>query len=171
MFFLTTLKQNIYLPPYYFNKNYKKSLLSSLLNTVEGKKNGPFGLIILVVEICNEMDKGKILPGSSSALFSLIYKAITFRTLKGEVIDAIVTNITKTGFFSEAGVLQVFISKQFIPSVFVFDPNSKVFGNDFNPDKKIIKDKIVRIRILGLKDESGFSQAIGSINEKFLGPL
>mmetsp|Transcript_39355 Transcript_39355/g.78881 ORF Transcript_39355/g.78881 Transcript_39355/m.78881 type:complete len:172 (-) Transcript_39355:3407-3922(-) len=169
MFFISFLKQNIYLPPVYFNKEFKKNIFSSLLNSVEGKKNGPFGLIILVIEICNETDKGKILPGSSSVLYSLVYRAVTFRAMKGEVLDAIVTNITKSGFFAEAGILQIFISKQFIPSTFYFNEKQKFFQNNFYLEKKIATDKAIRIRILGLKEEGEFSQAIGTINEKFLG--
>jgi DNA-directed RNA polymerase II subunit RPB7 len=170
MYFLTTLQQNIYLAPIYLNKDYKNFCLSSLLATVEGKKISSFGIVIIVLEFNKDFKNGKFLPGSSSALFLLKYKALTLKIFKGEILDAIVTNITKLGFFCEMGMVQIFVAKQFIPSSYFY--NSK--SNNFickRLKRKISSEIIIRIRIIGVRDNCDHSQAIGSIKESNLGPL
>ena len=52
------------------------------------------------------------------------FNAIVFRPFKGEVLDAVVTQVNKLGFFAQVGPLQVFVSKHLIPSDMRFDPQS-----------------------------------------------
>ena len=169
MYFLAKIKQNIFLPSLYFDKNIKKRIVSSLITTVEGTKTGPFGTIVIVIGIGNCLNKGKLLPGSSSALYNINYKAITFRVFKGEIVDSILTNATRLGVFCESGPLQIFVSKQFIPDNYYYDDLNKCFQSKTYQNEKIRKDMIIRVRIIGLREESNFTQAIGSINECFLG--
>nr|UXY87668.1 RNA polymerase II RPB7 subunit-like protein [Cryptomonas curvata] len=169
MYFVAKIKQNIFIPSTYFDGKIKKRIISSLISTVEGTKSGPFGTIIIVIGISEFRNNGKILPGSSSALYNLNYKAITFRVFKGEVLDSILTNITRLGFFCESGFLQIFVSKQFIPNNYFYDDLNKCFQNKINENDKIKKDVVIRVRIIGLREESSQLQAIGSINENFLG--
>ena len=103
-------------------------------------------------------------------MFLLKYKALTLKIFKGEILDAIVTNITKLGFFCEMGMVQIFVAKQFIPSSYFY--NSK--SNNFickRLKRKISSEIIIRIRIIGVRDNCDHSQAIGSIKESNLGPL
>ena len=53
------------------------------------------------------------------------FNAIVFRPFKGEVFDAVVTQVNKLGFFAQVGPLQVFVSKHLIPSDMKFDPQSQ----------------------------------------------
>jgi DNA-directed RNA polymerase II subunit RPB7 len=169
MFFIAKIKQNIFIPSVYFDGNIKKRIVSSLISTVEGTKTGPFGTIIIVIGIGTFWNNGKLLPGSSSALYNINYKAITFRVFKGEVLDSILTNITRLGFFCESGFLQIFVSRQFIPNNYYYDDLNKCFQNKNYENDKIRKDTILRVRIIGLREESSHTQAIGTINETFLG--
>ena len=52
------------------------------------------------------------------------FNAIVFRPFKGEVFDAVVTQVNKLGFFAQVGPLQVFVSKHLIPSDMKFDPQA-----------------------------------------------
>nr|UXY87179.1 RNA polymerase II RPB7 subunit-like protein [Cryptomonas sp.] len=169
MYFISHINQNIYLPCIYFEKSIKSKVISSLLTTVEGNKTGPFGLVIVVVEINNCWNRGKLLPGSSSAFYNISYKALTFRAFRGEILNAIVTNITKLGFFCESGSLQIFISKQFIPRSYQYNDSIKCFQNYVYENDKIKKDTLIRVRIIGLREDSNYTQAIGNIDEKYLG--
>ena len=58
------------------------------------------------------------------ATFPMRFNAIVFRPFKGEVFDAVVTQVNKLGFFAQVGPLQVFVSKHLIPSDMRFDPQS-----------------------------------------------
>ena len=169
MYFVAKLKQNIFLPSIYFDKNIKKRIISNLISTVEGTKTGPFGTVVVVIGIGNFWSNGKLIPGSSSAFYKINYKAITFRVFKGEILDSILTNTTRLGFFCESGSLQIFVSKQFMPDNYYYDTLNKCFQNKSYENDKINKDLIIRVRIIGLREESNYTQALGSINENFLG--
>jgi DNA-directed RNA polymerase II subunit RPB7 len=54
---------------------------------------------------------GKINDGTGMVTFPVAYRAIVFRPFKGEVVDAVVTQVNKMGFMAEVGPLQVFVSK------------------------------------------------------------
>ena len=43
---------------------------------------------------------------------------------KGEVVDALVTNVNKMGFFATVGPLQIFTSVHLLPVDFKFQPDS-----------------------------------------------
>ena len=43
------------------------------------------------------------------------YQCIVFKPFKGEVLDAVVTSVSKLGFFCEAGPMQIFVSNYLIP--------------------------------------------------------
>ncbi|AFP65682.1 RNA polymerase II RPB7 subunit-like protein (nucleomorph) [Chroomonas mesostigmatica CCMP1168] len=171
MYFLCTLNQNLYVSPKLFNKKIKKSLVGNLLSSVEGTKAGPFGLIIMITEIFDNWGEGKFLIGCPSALYCLTYKALTFRAFKGEVFDAVVTQVTNLGFFSEAGFLQIFVSKKQIPIFFKYNQNKRTFFNQLEQKESISTNSTIRVRVVSIKEESSFNQALGSIKGKKLGLL
>lgn len=167
MFFKVLLYQNIFIPPRYFGENINAHILSNVIGITEGKKVSPFGTVIVVIAFFPAMSLGKILPGSSSALFRISYDAITFRAMKGEILNVIVTQITKFGFFSEAGLLEVFVSKELIPIDYIYDENfqSGVWFNHKNLKLSIRVGNPLKIRIVGLRNASGIGikSSIGSI--------
>ncbi|ABW97877.1 rpb7 (nucleomorph) [Hemiselmis andersenii] len=171
MFFITTLNQNIYISAKYFKKNIKKNLVSTLLGNVEGSYAGPFGNIVIITEICNKWGKGKLIIGTPSAMFNVTFRAITFRPFKGEVFDSIITNLTNVGFFSEAGALQIFVSKNQLPNDFQYNGKDKVFFNTMSPEEKFCKDSLIRIKIISVKNEKNSNHVIGTIKGPFLGLL
>ena len=169
MYFKVLLYQNVFIPARFFGENLNSQILSTVITMTEGKKISPFGTVVIVIAFFPTISLGKILPGSSSALFRISYDAVTFRAMKGEVIDVIVTHVTKFGFFGEAGLLEVFVSKKLMPSAFVYDPFGSQFVNHAT-DSSITKDAKTMIRIIGVRNQSGTKtstdtiQAIGTMN-------
>lgn len=96
MFFLKDLTHTILLHPVYFGPQMETLLRQKLHKDVEGTCSGRFGYIIAVVRIDDEtMGRGKVLPNSGLAEFTVHYKAIVFKPFKGEVVDAIVASVNK----------------------------------------------------------------------------
>ena len=58
--------------------------------------------------------------GTARAKFHVEYTCIAFRPFKGEVLDAVVTQVNKFGFFAEAGPLSIFVSNQLIEDDMTF---------------------------------------------------
>ena len=84
---------------------------------------GKYGFVIAVTTI-DCVGAGLIQPGQGFVLYPVKYKAIVFRPFKGEVLDAVVTQVNKVGLFTEIGPLSCFISRHSIPADMSFDPNS-----------------------------------------------
>jgi len=171
MFFKVLLYQNVFIPARFFGNDLNSQILSNVIAITEGKKISPFGTVIIVISFFSTMSTGKILPGSSSALFRVRYDAVTFRAMKGEIVDVIVTHLTKFGFFSEAGLLEVFVSKELIPKEFFYH-NSENDFDDKLPKLNLQIGQQIKIRIIGLRNTQGIStkiltgtiQAIGTMN-------
>lgn len=58
-----------------------------------------YGFVIAVTTIDN-IGAGVIQPGRGFVLYPVKYKAIVFRPFKGEVVDAVVTQVNKVHFFN-----------------------------------------------------------------------
>ena len=97
MFFHVLLEKNIRLHPRYFGPSLDVTLKEKLSTEVEGHCTGRYGYIITVTSIPH-IGQGKIAESSGYATFPVKYKAIVMRTFKNEIVDAVVTRVTKVGF-------------------------------------------------------------------------
>ncbi|XP_075693403.1 DNA-directed RNA polymerase II subunit RPB7 isoform X1 [Rhinoderma darwinii] len=123
MFYHISLEHEILLHPRYFGPNLLNTVKQKLFTEVEGTCTGKYGFVIAVTTIDN-IGAGVIQPGRGFVLYPVKYKAIVFRPFKGEVVDAVVTQVNKVGLFTEIGPMACFISRHSIPSEMEFDPNS-----------------------------------------------
>ncbi|KAM0674610.1 DNA-directed RNA polymerase II subunit RPB7 [Gurleya vavrai] len=154
MFFLTELSQTLNLSPNDFTSSLSKTLQSLLFSSVEGTCSSQHGFIITVKQITNI--NGGRLSHTGHAIFNVHYEALLLRPVKNEVLDCIVVDVNNLGIFCEVGPLSVFVSNHHIPKSFL---NSGM----------IVKDKAVRVRIIGTKIDTKRIYAIGSIDGDCLG--
>jgi DNA-directed RNA polymerase II subunit RPB7 len=141
---------------------------------VEGSCSGQHGFVVAVTDVV-EIGKGRIREGGGLATFPIQYNAIVFRPFKGEVFDAIVTQVNKLGFFAQVGPLQVFVSKHMIPEDMVFDAQGALPAyvsqvSDQQP-QRIAKDSEVRLRVIATRVDAAEIFAIGTIKDEYLGLL
>jgi hypothetical protein len=59
-----------------------------------------YGFVIAVTSIDN-IGAGLIQPGQGFVVYPVKYKAIVFRPFKGEVLDAVVTQVNKVQFYTD----------------------------------------------------------------------
>ncbi|GFG33738.1 hypothetical protein Cfor_05480 [Coptotermes formosanus] len=151
-----SLEHEILLHPRYFGPQLLETVKQKLYTEVEGTCTGKYGFVIAVTSIDN-IGAGLIQPGQGFVVYPVKYKAIVFRPFKGEVLDAVVTQVNKVGMFAEIGPLSCFISHHSIPADMQFCPN-------FNPpcykskdeDVVIQADDEIRLKIVGTRvDASG----------------
>ncbi len=93
------LEKAIYLPPNLLGPKYKEKLHEKLIAQYEGQCSGRYGYIISITKIEN-IGIGKIQEGTGNAVFQVKFKAIVFRPFKGEILDAVVSNVSTVGYFS-----------------------------------------------------------------------
>ncbi len=97
------------LHPQYFGPKLLDTVKQKLFSEVEGTCTGKYGFVIAVTTI-DKIGAGTILPGQGFVVYPVNYTAIVFRPFKGEVVDAVVTQVNKVGMFAEIGPLSCFIS-------------------------------------------------------------
>ncbi|XP_018012125.1 DNA-directed RNA polymerase II subunit RPB7 [Hyalella azteca] len=110
MFYHISLEHEILLHPRYFGPMLSDTVRQMLFTEVEGTCTGKYGFVIAVTTI-DDIGSGMVQPGRGFVLYPIKYKAIVFRPFKGEVLDAIVSQVNKIGLFCEIGPMQCFISR------------------------------------------------------------
>jgi len=169
MFFIHDLERVLILHPSFFGANMREHLVTALLDQVEGLCTGRY-YIICVMETTH-ISKGRIIPGSGIAEFTIQYKALVWKPFKGETVDGIVVSVNKMGFFAEVGPLSVFVSSHLIPGDIKFDPAANPPQFTDNGDQVIEKGTHIRIKLIGTRMDVNRLYAIGSVKEDFLGVL
>lgn len=164
-----SLEHEILLHPRYFGPNLLNTVKQKLFTEVEGTCTGKYGFVIAVTTIDN-IGAGVIQPGRGFVLYPVKYKAIVFRPFKGEVVDAVVTQVNKVGLFTEIGPMSCFISRHSIPSEMEFDPNSNPpCYKTMDEDIVIQQDDEIRLKIVGTRVDKNDIFAIGSLMDDYLG--
>lgn len=152
MFFVRDFTEKIHLSPNYLGPNIQTLIKEYLLSKVEGSC-GYSGYIITVLGI-DDISEGRItLTGQT--IFTVKYKALTLKPLKGEIVDASVVETNKLGIFVSVGPLTIFISNHQIPN--------------FLLENEITKDTMLRLKIIGTKVDSTKIYAVGTLNDDSLG--
>ncbi|XP_013771978.1 DNA-directed RNA polymerase II subunit RPB7, partial [Limulus polyphemus] len=94
MFYHISLEHEILLHPRYFGPQLLETVKQKLFTEVEGTCSGKYGFVIAVTTIDN-IGAGLIQPARGFVVYPVKYKAIVFRPFKGEVLDAVVTQVNK----------------------------------------------------------------------------
>ena len=109
MFFLLDMERIVTLPPQHFGSQLRDTLRKQLVREVEGTCSGKHGYIVCVTSILDS-GKGRIQVATGKATFRMKYQCVAFRPFKGEVVDCVVSQINKMGFFADAGPFAIFVS-------------------------------------------------------------
>ena len=168
MFFMLPMQRIVTLPPHFFGPKLRETLERKLVDEVEGTCSGRYGYIVLVDAI-TDIGKGRIQDGSGHATFHMQYNSLVFKPFKGEVLDAVVTQVNKMGFFAEAGPVQVFVSNHHIPEEFKFQTSSGPMYVSEDDEVRLQKDCEVRLRIVGPRVDASEIFALGTVKEDYLG--
>lgn len=84
MFFLRYLEREISIHPSFFGANIQDVLKTQLYADMEGSCNGEY-YIVCIMDIYN-VSAGKVVPGTGSAFFTILYRAILWKPFKGEAV-------------------------------------------------------------------------------------
>ncbi|KAL9056163.1 MAG: hypothetical protein Q9162_003124 [Coniocarpon cinnabarinum] len=163
MFFLKWMERTITLHPTYFGPRIKDYLVDRLKQDVEGTNLGNF-YVILVFDN-PEISEGRVVPGSGYAEYTLNYRAIVWRPFRGEVMDGLVSSVTAHGMVINIGPMDVFVSKNLMPSEFKFDGNANPPHFTNNADTIYENGSRIRIKVLGVRAEVGQMYGIATIKE------
>ncbi|GLH00708.1 uncharacterized protein GBIM_07000 [Gryllus bimaculatus] len=167
MFYHISLEHEILLHPRYFGPQLLETVKQKLYTEVEGTCTGKYGFVIAVTTIDN-IGSGLIQPGQGFVVYPVKYKAIVFRPFKGEVLDAVVTQVNKV--VRMAFVQQILVLFQSIPADMQFCPNSNPpCYKSKEEDVAITQDDEIRLKIVGTRVDASGIFAIGTLMDDYLG--
>lgn len=153
MFFILNLKKNLSVTPEYLGKKISAHLLALLKRAVEGSFNSRYGYLVKVLTV-DKYGEGKVQDGSGDVLFPISYKALVFMPYKGEVLDAVITQVIEVGFMASVGPMGLFVASQKISTMYKLDLDARP-----NPRWTSLTDGTVhlqagsdvRLKIIGIR--------------------
>jgi DNA-directed RNA polymerase II subunit RPB7 len=169
MYFLISDKKSVAMRPCDLGPFFDPRVEARLRYDLEGSlsKNHD-GNVVHITRIL-EKSKPRVQDGTGFAIVDVTFEAIVFRPFKNEVIDCVVSEVTRLGFFASFGPMKVFVSKSCIPDDIQFQPDSSTLSNA-DGSQVISVDSEVRVRILGVRRDGANLFSIGTIDADYLGP-
>ncbi|CAM9659174.1 unnamed protein product [Ectocarpus fasciculatus] len=170
MFFIKKLRRDIQLNPKDMGSHLKEKVKNKVMDEIEGTCLGKYGYVVSILEIRDDdIQLGLIDNDTGAVNITVWYSAILLRPFPNEVVDAIVTTATETGFFSRVGPLQVFVSRHAMHEDITFNYAKGDCWCSEDQEVEITEGSIVRLRIMGVTVDAGAISAIGTIKDNFLG--
>jgi DNA-directed RNA polymerase II subunit RPB7 len=173
MFFILNLKKNLQVTPEYLGKKLSTHLLALLKRAVEGSFNNRFGYLVKVLTV-DKYGEGKVQDGSGDVMFQLSYKALVFMPYKGEVVDAVVTQVMEVGFMAAVGPLGLFVSSDKILDRYRLELDAKPHARWANTQDSTCHIQIstdVRLKIIGIRVIGNEMIGVCEMAENYLGPV
>jgi DNA-directed RNA polymerase II subunit RPB7 len=129
--------------------------------------------VIAVTEV-KDQGKGELQEGTGMAVFPVTFTCIVMRPFKGEVFEAVVTNVTRMGVYAEIGPLVVFVPSEQMPQSIQFDEQGaqhQFTSSDDSDDTRITNNSKLRLKIVGSRLDDTNMFAVGTIKGDFLGVM
>eukprot|EP00920_Eleutheroschizon_duboscqi_P021151 GHVT01049807.1.p1 GENE.GHVT01049807.1~~GHVT01049807.1.p1 ORF type:complete len:220 (-),score=30.90 GHVT01049807.1:2023-2682(-) len=169
MYYVVEQWRNISVKPEQLGPRYEQSIEWMLRSQVEGRCSATHGYVICVVRFLHR-DAGRVQDGTGMVVVPVKYQAIVFKPFKDEVLDAVVTDVNKLGFFALAGPLKAFVSRSSMPANFDFMEDAAI--PHFTDRNVSIRPQCeVRLRLQGIRFYSSTISAVATINQDYLGPV
>ena len=147
MFFLVKINKYVIVPPNCLGPDLY-SYVNQKLNDMLGSCSIKYGYLITIFKI--ESIENGIVNQNGEAIFTVSFKALVFRPLKGEILDGTVEGVERVGMELSCGSIKMFIPHTKIPSHLVYNQEQEAFVSSENPTCVIKKDKIIRFRVMNV---------------------
>lgn len=128
--------------PQYLNKQLLPYIESKLISQMQHKWTEEFGFI-RNVQMLPLTQTGKADTKSGYVEFLVNYNADAIKPFTGQIMEAVVSNVTKLGIHFESGPLKLFMHEKMLPSTYFFVNNlykcQKTGATLKKGDKKLVK--------------------------------
>ncbi|KAG5554506.1 hypothetical protein RHGRI_012150 [Rhododendron griersonianum] len=150
----------------------QKSIIIRLLDDFSTKKATKDLGYFLAVTTLDHIGEGKVRQHTGDVLFPVLFSCVTFKPLRGEILEGVVHKILKHGVFLRSGPIEnIYLSNQKMSDYKNVPGENPIFMND--KLSKIEKDVVVRFSVIGTKyiEVEREFQAVVSLEGDFLGPV
>ncbi|XP_037928142.1 DNA-directed RNA polymerase II subunit RPB7-like [Teleopsis dalmanni] len=153
MYCLVELKHKIYVEPCYLDEDVMDHIMQNLCSHTEGQLHGDNGKIIKIIKIVN-LGTAFINPYTSEVEIWVTFIALVLRPVKGEVVDAVITQVTSMGLFADVGCINHFISRFNIPEYLQYSTANAPCYKDKDERIVIYVGDIVRVQVTGVRSDN-----------------
>ncbi|MHA2294787.1 MAG: DNA-directed RNA polymerase [Candidatus Hodarchaeales archaeon] len=102
MYYLTEMQVSVRVPPNRFGEQIEKVIIDLAREKYENSVDPETGLIVAVNSVVS-LSPGKIVPGDGATYHDVVFNAVTYKPLKGEMIQGEVAETIKFGVFLRLG--------------------------------------------------------------------
>ncbi|OIV93299.1 hypothetical protein TanjilG_13126 [Lupinus angustifolius] len=148
----------------------QRSIVVRLLSDFAIKKATKDLGYYLAVTTLETIGEGKVRLHTGDVLFPVVFNAITFKILKGEILEGVVHKVLKHGVFMRCGPIEnVYLSNLKMPGYHYVPGENPCFMNE--KMSKVGKDVRVRFVVIGTKwmEAEREFQALVSLEGDYLG--
>ena len=169
MYFIVEDRRSVSLKPSDLGPFFEQRLQTALRVQLEGSASKQHdGLIVHLLGV-RSFSKPRIQDGTGHVVVEATFRSIVFRPFRNEIIDCLVDQLNKTGFYGYFGPMRVFVSRGSMPDDMQFDERAGAPAF-VGPQQRVANGSEVRVKIIGVKRDGNNLYAVGSIDGDFLGP-
>ena len=171
MFLELVVRHDVYLPAHCAGAGMFEAIREAAKEAMMQHCSLGFGKVLHVLDV-EAPDEHDIVVGRDSHDGALTCptrcRVITQQMYVGEVVDVVVTHVSKIGLFATAGAMIAFVAITMMPKDFRFDtpPNRMTNGR-----YSVMPGSVLRVRIKGMRQMSNDQYLIASFNEDYLGVI
>ena len=152
MFYKTTVKDHIRVPPNLFSDDLEKSILKVVKERYEGYISQDVGVVIDVSDV-KEVGEGVIIPGDGASFYESTFDLLTFKPEMHEVLLGSIKDVADFGAFINLGPIEGMIHVSQTMDDFVTFSKEKVLnGRDSKRALKIGDLCRARVVAVSFKD-------------------
>jgi len=152
MFYKTTLRDHIRVPPNLFNLSTEMAVIQRLNKKYEGFISKDFGIAIAVPKII-KIGEGIIIAGDGAAFYETEFELLTFKPELQEVLVGRIRDIAEFGAFMTLGPVEGMIHiSQTMDDFVSFSKDKVLIGKDSRRSLKVGDRCLARIVAISYKD-------------------
>lgn len=170
MFYKTTVKDHIRVPPNLFSEDTDKSVLKVVKDKYSGFINQEIGVVIDVAKV-NEVGEGMVIPGDGASFYESTFELLTFKPEMHEVLNGSIKDIADFGAFINLGPIEGMIHvSQTMDDFVTFSKEKVLSGRD---SKRALKlGDLCRARVVAVSFKDVTNPKLGlTMRQPGLGKL
>lgn len=155
MYQITTIEDEIAVPPTKFSLDLEEAITQSIAEKYESKIDVDIGVALAVVEV-KEVGEGRVLPGDPAVHYATKFDLLAWQPREHELVEGEVVDITEWGAFLRVGPLDglVHISQVMDDFVSFDEKNAQLAGRSTHRVLKVGDKVRARIISISFKEQS-----------------
>uniref|UniRef100_A0A1D1Y5W5 DNA-directed RNA polymerase subunit n=1 Tax=Anthurium amnicola TaxID=1678845 RepID=A0A1D1Y5W5_9ARAE len=150
----------------------QRSIILRILEDISNRKaSKEYGYFVAVTTLEN-IGEGKVRELTGDVLFPVVFKCVTFKPLKGEILLGTVNKVLRHGIVLKSGPLEgIFLSSQVMRDYEYIAGENPMFLSE--KLSKLEKGCMVRFKVLGFKwmEVDREFQVLATLAGDYLGPI